>query len=74
MPQGEFRMDFTQLAEKYQENNLRKEGHIKEGSKRPSERLEGPKKDMTSHHSTTNHNVRSNYTTGEGMKTRFCQQ
>jgi hypothetical protein len=70
IPQGQFRNDYTQLATKYRDNGLRKGGHIEEGS----ERTVGPRQDMTTQHSTTNHNVGSTYTTGEGMTTRSCQQ
>jgi ribonuclease HI len=70
IPQGQFRTDCTQLVTKHRDNILSKEGHIEEGS----ERSEGPRKDITSQHSNTNHNERSNHTTGEGMTTRSCQQ
>jgi ribonuclease HI len=40
--EGQFRMDCTNLATKYRENNLSKEGHIEEGNERPNGRLEGP--------------------------------
>jgi ribonuclease HI len=74
IPQGQFRTDCTQLATKYRDNNLSKGGHIEEGSESPSERTIGPRQDMTAQHSTTNHNVGSTYTTGEGTTTRSCQQ
>jgi hypothetical protein len=71
--EGQFRTDYTQLATKYCDNSLSKEGHIEEGNERPNGRHEGPKRDMTAQHSTTNHNAGSNYTTGESMATRSCQ-
>jgi hypothetical protein len=72
--EGQFITDYTQLATKDRDRSLRKEGHIEEGSERPNRRHKGPRQDMTTQHSTTNHNVGSNYTIGEGMATRSCQQ
>jgi ribonuclease HI len=73
IPEGQFRMDCLQLVTKYCDNNLSKEGHIKEGSERPRRRHKGPRQDMTAQHSNTNHNAGSNYTTGEGTTTRSFQ-
>jgi ribonuclease HI len=73
IPKGQFRTDCIQLATKDRDNNLSKEGHIEEGSERPTGRHEGPRQDMTAQHSTTNHNAGSDYTTGEGTTTRSCQ-
>jgi hypothetical protein len=39
--EGQFRIDYIQLATKDCENSLRKDGHIEEG------RYEGPRQDMT---------------------------
>jgi ribonuclease HI len=70
IPQGQFITDCTKLVTKHRDISLSKGGHIEEGS----ERTVGPKQDMTTQHSTTNHNVGSTYTIGEGTKTRLCQQ
>jgi ribonuclease HI len=41
--EGQFRTACTQLATKYCDNKLSKEGHIEEGSERSNGRLEGPR-------------------------------
>jgi hypothetical protein len=45
---GQLRTDYIQLATKDREGSLSKEGHIKEGSARPSGRHTGPRQDMIS--------------------------
>jgi hypothetical protein len=43
IPKGQFRIDCIQLATKGHDGSLRKEGHIEDGSERPSGRHEGPR-------------------------------
>jgi ribonuclease HI len=74
IPNGQFKIDCIQLATKYCDGSLREEGHIEEGSARTSGRHEGPRQDMTAQHMTTNYNAGSEYTIGESMTTRSCQQ
>jgi hypothetical protein len=42
IPEGQFRMECLQLATKYCDNNLSKEGHIEEDNERPGDGTKDP--------------------------------